>query len=102
MAAVSAGVNRPRSKIKRTIGVASTSSPSVAGTFSISIMRSPLDTACRMPADRRGVPRGPKSPASEAVAIEIAEQPDRHVHQPERVVEPRHRAGAQTRPPASC
>ena len=70
-----------------TIGVASTSSPSVAGTFSISIMRSPLDTAWRSPGSLR-LAAWPEIVGQRGGGDRNAEQPDRHVHQPERVIEP--------------
>ena len=48
VAAVSAGVKAPRSKISATMGVASAIRPMVAGTLSISISRMPLDSVRRM------------------------------------------------------
>ena len=74
VAAVSAGVNRPRSSSSDTIGRASTIRPTVAGTFSISIMRSPLEIVRRIaPASAATAWRAMSGSA--AVAIEMPKSP---------------------------
>ena len=93
VAAVSAGRNRPRSNSSCTIGVARTIRPSVAGTFSISIMPSPRDTVSRIAGRCRRPPHGATTAGSTAVRDRHAEQADRQVHQAERIRQPRHGAG---------
>ena len=56
------------------MGVASAASPAVAGTFSINIMRSPLDTDWRTPVSLLSA-ACLEMPGSAAVAIEMPNSP---------------------------
>ena len=78
------GPKLPRSKSSATIGSASTISPMVAGTFSISISERPLRQRLRTARQvlARAVPRDRRQRRGRD---RDAEQTDRQVHEPERV-----------------